>query len=279
MNPSYSSGPSNSGGQPGIVASGPDSSLPQGAEGTGNGRSGGFNFNNFINNIPKKWLAIGAGVLVVILIIVVVAMGMGGKKSDGNNGTQKKITNSPTYINKVINYIKDGTDSDKDINDSYDAAATYYFLSGWNNMEEKKAIYDKTKALMDEFVDNYKNGGDEVSDNVMKNTKDLFDLIYILDLKEKISTAVIKPIVIKDGRDSAKKQTLEYYDLSQLKDNTYASSFSEAYNAWVNSLFGGSGNSNELYRAVSRYFKKDRSFIANVYDINDLIHGRNNRNE
>ena len=266
MNPSYSSGPTNSGGQPGMVASGPDSNVPQGVD--GGGSSGGFNFNNFLNNVPKKWLAIGAGALVVILIVVVVVMGMGGKKNDGGNGGNSRPT---TTFNRLINYVTSGKESDAEVKDAYSVTADYYFLNGWKDENEKKTVYSKTKELVDNFANNYKNASNENANNAAKNIKEVFDFIYLLNSKDRIYGKDIREKIEKEGKTSAKKFALDYYDVSSLGDNSYAAGFSEAYTNWVKAIFTDSKDTSDLYKEVVTYFDMSEKFVANIYNVNTLL--------
>ena len=202
MNPSYSSGPTNSGGQPGMVASGPDSNVPQGVD--GGGSSGGFNFSNFLNNVPKKWLAIGAGALVVILVVVVVVMGMGGK-----GGQKKQDAPRSDEFYKYANYLLNGTEStDTNIGD-YNSGKDYAVMKavwGKNSDYFTKAMelwntYYTMNIPEDGLVGNDKNKGEIVHQNTVLDfvseyakindytTDELLDL-YIKNGGAKAKTAV-----------------------------------------------------------------------------------------
>ena len=273
MNPSYSSGPSNSGGQPGIVASGPDSSLPQGAEGAGNGRSGGFDFSGFINNIPKKWLAIGAGALVVILIIVVVAMGMGGKKSDSGNSGGSSPKPTPAF-NKLINYVVSGEESESDLNGEYSALTSYYLVKQSKTKDEKTAVYNRTKELLENFTKNYKESDDASMNTVTKSIKEIFDLMYMLGTKDRIYDKDIQEKIKSEGKESAKKWVQSYYDTSSLGDNSYAEDFSTTYLTWAKAVFNNSADVNKLYYYLDGYYSMEGSFIQMAYNLNTLMHGK-----
>lgn len=254
---------------------------------------------------PKKGLIIG-GLLVVVLLIVglVVGMNMMGNKG-GNNAVSGGDKN---VFNDLINYVTSGTESNADVTDEYDAANEYYFLNGRENEEQKKEIYDETKTLLDDFVNSYKDGDDGALNNLVKSTKEQFDFMYKMDLIEKNTGTKIIEDAVKNGKEKAKQNAMNYYNFSGLKDNTYVSGFLESYESWVDALLNQvdfyqanacvsdvfimvdcisgkndenlkneateiSNNVADLYQNMTGYYDMARGYIANIYNINDILNG------
>ena len=318
MNPSYSSGSSDSsvntpGVKPGVIASGPDPAdvpapqplstpspamtprkklrLPTG------GRSGSIpTIGGSSRGGSKKGLIIGALVAIVILIVVlVVVLLMGGGKG-GNNKTRTDIS-----FNDLINYITSGKESKSDVNDEYSITGSYYFVNGWSTEEEKSTIYAKTKELMDGFTASYKDCDNQILNNLVKSTKDLFDFIYAMNSKEKIYGIEATMTIVKEGDEKGKQKLVNHFAFSGLDDNSYAKSFSELYNDYIDALVNKvkvykdngciSGNYiddecikgktsetfedvNKYYLDTVHYYNLSENFVGNVYNINNLMHGK-----
>lgn len=318
MNPSYNSGSSDSsvntpGVKPGVIASGPDPAdapapqplstpsptmtprkklrLPTG------GRSGSIpTIGGSSRGGSKRGLIIGALVAIVILIVVlVVVLLMGGGKG-GNNKARTDVS-----FNDLINYVTSGKESKSDVNDEYSITGSYYFVNGWSTEEEKSTIYAKTKELMDGFTASYKDGDNQILNNLVKSTKDLFDFIYVMNSKEKIYGIEATMTIVKEGDEKGKQKLVNHFAFSGLDDNSYAKSFSELYNDYIDALVNKvkvykdngciSGNYiddecikgktsetfedvNKYYLDAVRYYSLAGDFVENVYNINDLMHGK-----
>ena len=215
MNPSYSSGPSNSGVNPGAISSGPD--VPQNGGNSGGG-FGGFDFNNFLQNIPKKWLAIGGGVIAVVLIVVIIVMGMGGKKDSSNKTTPRDLTGYYKYANYVLN----GEESASANLGSYDKSKSYSIITAVS--ERNKSFFDKAQELWSPFYESIVNDTSLNSTSKLvgdTNWQDqLMDFLakYVVTTKwteEKLFTAYTKDGAKKTA-DAIEK---EYTELANTKYN------------------------------------------------------------
>lgn len=257
MNPSYNSGSFNAGGNPGIIASTPDSALPEPQPMKLNGGARGGS---------RKGLVIGALLVVVVLVVVMVVVMVMPKGGGGANNS------SDGAFNRLINYVTSGTESTADITAEYNVANDYYFLDGWDTEEEKAAIYAKTRELMDAFVAGYKDGDNEVLNNLVKEEKELFDFLEVIELKEEVIDADFMTIEDENDRKNLKANLMKYYDFSTLNDNPYMNSFKEIYSAWIDSVVNGTGGVS--YRYIDNYYNKDDNFVLILYYINDLMHGK-----
>lgn len=299
MNPSYGNGmPSASGGRPGVISSGPDSastppvSMPNvsGRAGSGFGRTSG-------SGGPKKGIIIG-GILMILALglgTAAVVVMMNSRNGSGNS------ENNIAAFNKLINYVTDGVELTSEIDTKYGASEDYYFLYGWDDEEEKREVYAKTEDLMNNFVSSYKNGDNEVLNNLVKNTKEQLDFIYVMDFSEKVLQLQAMKTVIENGDARGKQVLLNQYDFSGLSDNPYVKKFTEVYAEWVDILVFEvglyrergcvTGNyvdsscaenatndmevvANGLFQDVRSYYNMSKQFVGNVYNINELIHGR-----
>ena len=242
MNPSYNSGSGNSGAsntpgvKPGVIASGPDPAdvpapQPLSVSTTPKVMPRKSLFGrrpnpapaaprisqpmqlNTATNKPKKGLVIGGLVVIVLLIVGLLAgMMMGGGKSGGGS--------TDGNFNRLINYVTSGTDSTAKVDKEYSALGDYYFLNGWDSQEEKAAVYAKTKELLDAFVAKYQDGENEVLNNLVKSTKEQFDFMDVVDLKEEISWSDVITTGVKKGEKEIEKNMLDYYGFSIPSDNS-----------------------------------------------------------
>jgi len=213
MNPSYSSGPSNSGVNPGAISSGPD--VPQGGGNSGGG-FGGFDFNNFLQNIPKKWLAIAGGALVLILIIVVIVMGMGGKKDTSNKTTQRDLTGYYKYANYVLN----GEETTNANLGSYDKSKSYSVITAVSKKD--KSFFDKAQELWSPFYELVVN--DENVNSTSKLAGDMNWQNQLMDFLAKYTTVTEwteEDLLTAYAKDGAKKVAdaaeKEYGELANTK--------------------------------------------------------------
>ncbi len=213
MNPSYNSGPSNSGATPGPISSGPD--VPQDGGNFG-GKLNNFNLNNFLENVPKKWLAIAGGVLVVILIIVVIAMGMGGKKDDGNKNTPRDLTGYYKYAN----YMLSGQETTSSGLGSYDKTKEYSITKAVS--EKNKSFFDKAQELWSPFYDSIIN--DTSIDSASKLIGDMNYQDQLMDyLAKYVSTTkwteekLLSAYAEKSAKGTAEAVEKEYSELANTK--------------------------------------------------------------
>lgn len=265
MNPSYNSGSSasgvsnTSGVKPGMIASTSSDSAPEPMQLSGNSRGG-----------KKGLLVVGLLIIVLLIVGVIVAVMMGGGKGGNNNS-------SGGTFNELINYVTSGDVSTADVNSEYDVKNSYYFLNGWNTEEEKSTIYTKTKDLMDKFVAGYKDGDSQVLNNLVKSTKEQFDFIYVVEMKEEVIENEVS--YVKDVSDlkNLKNKLMNYYDFTGLTDNDYVKKFLEVYEAWADSLVKPNFDKNNdvgSYAYVDPYFNMEKNFVANLYNINTLMHNK-----
>ena len=320
MNPSYNAGGSSiPGAKPGVIASGPDpSDAKPGVIASGPDEQPSVPVVSPLSNKPapmslggarrssggsKKWILIGAGVLIVALIVVLVVFAVMPK----NGGGSGSITMNNNF-NVLINYITSGTKTDIAVTGEYDVANDYYFLDGWNNEEEKTAVYAETKTLMDKFVNGYSDGENATLNNLVKSTKEQFDFVYAMDLSEKVSGIEVIKVGVEKQSDEAKRDLVNYYNFSSVGDNTYVNGFLEAYGAWLDAVLSeinlykengcvanGSINDscmiskndaalndkmseifekiNDTYSYVNSYYHMAPNYVANIYDINTLLSG------
>ena len=331
MNPSYENGGQNIPGvKPGIIASGPDPeemppksiatpaglSIGQSRQPTG-GRpmnmpvttpvGGDTILKNDGAGSNKKSLIIGgviAGAIILVLVVVfAVVMGNNGGGSNSNSGVLDSVS-----FNRLINYVTTGEESEAEITSVYDDSESYYFSSDFESEEIKESVYDKTKDLLDKFAGNYQNGEIQSLNGLVKTVKNMYDFMYIVDLKAPISEPDATKKIIENGETSATEELLAYYDFSNLSDNSYADSFYGAYANWVNALVdevrffrnyncvsdsymvlscvANKGEKivaewNEVkkkvkdsYEAWGAYLGNADDFVANIYAINDLLQGK-----
>lgn len=276
MNPSTNSGGSSipgarpgmiasgpSGNVPGPITSGPSPEMPVSMPSAPRGRSG--------SGGPKKGIIIGGILIVVGLVLGVVAVIL-MPKGGGGGGNNREVS-----FNELINYVTSGEDVDTEIDSEYSATNNYYFLDGWDTEEEKAKIYAGTKYLMDGFINTYKNGENERLNNLVKNTKDLFDFLYVVELKDEVINSSIfdEDETSESNYNNLKNRLMGYYDFSNLEDNMYVDGFLGAYNDWVNSIAIRDGENADfgLYRYVDKYYNMERNFVANVYTINAMLSG------
>lgn len=285
MNPSYNAG--------GIIASGPDpADVPSAPVSPAPVSPMGLGGNS---RRPKRGLLIGGLIVIVVLVVVlVVFLVMGGGK--GGNGT-----NSNVSFNDLINYITSGKESKSDINDEYSITGNYYFVDGWSTDEEKTTIYNKTKQLMDGFSAGYKDGDNEILNNLVRSTKDLFDFVYAMNSKEKIYSTEATVTIVKEGDEKGKQKLINHFAFSGLDNNSYVKTFLEIYNDYLNALASKikvyrdngcivnnyfddeclKGKTSETFEDVNkyyldavRYYNLAENFVGNVYNINNLMHGK-----
>ena len=287
MNPSYSNG--------GIIASGPDpADVPSTPVSAPTPQPMGLGASS---RKPKRGLIIGAlSAIVILIVVLVVVLLMGGGKKNGGGSARTDVS-----FNDLINYITSGKESKSDINDEYSMTGSYYFETGWSTEEEKTTIYNKTKELMDGFTASYKDGDNQTLNNLVKTTKDLFDFIYAMNSKEKIYGIEATMTIVKEGAEKGKQKLVNHFDFSGLDDNSYAKSFKELYNDYMDALVNKvkvykdngciSGNYiddecikgkttetfedvNKYYLDTARYYSLAENFVENVYNINNLMHGK-----
>lgn len=252
----------------------------------------------------KKGLIIG-GILIVLLVVglIVGLVVMNGSRKGGNSNS------SNVAFNNLINYVTSGTKSNVDVTSEYDVANDYYFLNGWDDENQKKEIYDETKKMMDDFVGVYKDGDNQILNNLVKNTKDQFDFMYVMDSEEKVYSMKAAMEIIKNGDSKGKQNLLNYYKFSGLDGNSYADEFLKVYSEWIDALIAeikiyednncisgmyidtecvankndenlnttvaeATENANSLYSDVAYYYDLSSNFVNNVYYINDLLHGK-----
>jgi hypothetical protein len=244
---------------------------------------------------PKKGLIIG-GLAVVVVMVVVLVVFLVMRGGGGTSSTRTDVS-----FNDLINYITTGKESKSDIDSEYSITNDYYFLDGWNTQEEKNAIYNKTKQLMDGFVANYKDGDNGVLNNLVKSTKDLFDFVYAMNSKEKIYGIESTMTIIKEGDEKGKQKLVDHFVFFDLNNNNYAENFSELYSDYIDALINKvkiyrdngciSGNYideecikgkttetfedlNKYYLDMTRYYNLAENFVGNIYNINSLLHGK-----
>lgn len=243
-----------------------------------------------------------AGVLVLVgVVVAVVMLGRG-------NGGSVEIVNIPSF-NRLINYVTSGEDSDVEITEPYNDFKDYYFSSDFDSEDIKIAVYDETKEMVDFFVEAYQNTDNQTLNDSVEAMGQMYDFMYVVDLKTPISEfdATIK--IIKNGATVAKEELLNYYDFSGLSDNIYVESFMESFTGWIDAMIEevdffrenncvngeymilscivNKGNKdiidrwNELAEKVRDFYEawgvsldNRDDFVMNVYAVNDLMQGR-----
>ncbi|MBQ6149603.1 hypothetical protein IJI86_01355 [Candidatus Saccharibacteria bacterium] len=268
MNPSYSSGSSDSsvntpGVKPGVIASGPDPAdvpapqplstpspamtprkklrLPTG------GRSGSIpTIGGSSRGGSKKGLIIGALVAIVILIVVLVVVLLmnGNKKNNGNT------TDDSNYGNFLIyaNYLLDGTESSKNDIGDFNKSKEYTVTKEY--AENNSGFFTKTQELWNSFYEKIKS--DEKYSETSKMMGDVEYQNELTDFATKYMTTTnldntaLLNLYTKNGADKAKAQVDENYE-------TLLSTVFEPGKDYVTTLVDYANKTISLYSVYDSY--------------------------
>lgn len=191
--------------------------------------------NNGEGKKSKKWawaIVLFLCVTIMVLILFVFL----------NNHNEDTINNYKKSFNEFANYVISGTDSDKEIEEKYNASENYYFLVEQSTEESRKALFEKVDLLLDNFVNAYKlipkdsfsNDEDHTKiDDIISDEREIFSFIKVVYIKRMLRQIDIERKFLELGRDNLKTEMLSYYDFSDLNNNQYLNDFSELFNAWV----------------------------------------------
>ena len=96
----------------------------------------------------------------------------------------------------------------------------------------------------------------------------------VMNPKEKISGFEITEIAEASGSEEARRQAMEYYNFASTPNNSYATSFMSAYNAWVDALLN-EGDVEGTYLRLEPYYNMTDDFADDLSSINNLLMGFN----
>lgn len=204
MNPSYNSGSFSAGGNPGMITSAPDSTVPEPMKLNGGARGG-----------SKKGLLV-VGVLLVVLLIVGVIVGvmMGGGRN-GNDSSQV-IATKDTDFYRYANYILNGKDIANTNLGEYESSSIYSVITEFN--EQNVDFFNKAKELWETFFNRIKNDESisEVSElrGSVDYQNELMDFVTKYVFTNDYDTEGLFELYLDEGADKA-DETIEknYADL------------------------------------------------------------------